>query len=447
MMRGTGSEGEMQGGPAGGGLHQRGHVWALLSSGLTPRERITPPNLAGDIMVARYNADGSAIFASDCEHPCRTFAITRDYRFRWSIEAMDTRGMDYSTINNTVLAYEFVRFPGERRHRIVELDADSGRITHALEETSLGPIGNPIPVTGIGCVYYHPADHGKFWVVDSEHHCVYCTDWSGRIHVRYGEYGVQGSDAAHLHYPVCIAPSLIHRDGAVVVSDWKNHRVLNFAQSGRLNALLPFPFPYASYVNDSNCLAVFNGGNPPGGWYGIFLLGDGTQAVPRYHIPMNTNFIVSHPTIPFRFLLSWDCSLYEIDYRERVYQETPGAPPIQCPLFSRTEHPAGASRRETSRPLQPSESVCSPPIVDWFRPDKNIVLKATAEGRVVLEAARFVTPEYGNWDGGWEPVEEYGLPAGRAASIHVPRPFGVCRLRVELASTGYLEGWVALGGH
>ena len=423
---------------------QHGMTWALMSSGLTPLARKRSPNLVGDIMVARYNTDGSVIFASDCESPCRTFAITRDHRFLWSIEKMDTRGMDYSTVNDTVLAYQFARFPDEQHHRIVELDAGSGRIIHTLEETSLGPVGDPIEVTGIGCVYYHPADHGKFWIVDNEHHCVYCTDWSGRIHHRYGEYDVPGDDATHLRYPICVSPSLIHHAGCIVVSDWANHRLLNYSLTGRLNGSLPFPFPYASYVNDSNCLAVFNGGNPPGGWYGIFLLGDSTQAVPRYHIPMNTNFIVSHPTIPFRFLLSWDCSMYEIDYREQIYRKASSAPPIQCWLFSRSEHHQGRSVWGRSRALQPSESVCSPPIVDWFRPNKNIIVKATSGGKAVLEAARFTTPVYGNWDGGWEPVEEYTLPAGGATSIHVDRPFGVCRLRVELFSAGHLEGWANL---
>ncbi|GEM_PF-4551590 len=427
-----------------------GLTWYLLSYVLTPAVKREPPHLIGDVTVAKYNGDGKIIFVGDCHLPCRVFAITRDYNIIWSKEGIDARGLDYSIVKNTLLIYQFARLP-RQEHRIIELDASTGKLLHKLNSTSLGPIGNPIAATGIGCVSYHPEDHDKFWIVDSEHHTVYCSDWAGNVYYQFGTYNKPGDTGILLQTPISqigmynqptdskillqnpayVSPAIGHF-GAILISDWANHRILNFSLKGEIHHVLPFPYPYATYVNETNCVAVFNGGNPTGGWYGVFLLGDSNTPVPRFYIPMNTNMVISHPKIPFRFLLAWDCSLYEIDFRDKIYREVPSAPPIQCCLFTNTK-------------VTHNNHICSPPVVDWFRPNKTFIIKPTEDGRVFIEAARFTALD-GNWDGGWEIIKTVNLKKDTVRPIFLPQPLGICRIKVELYSDGNVDGYVCLHG-
>ena len=431
-----------------------GLTWSALGTSLTPAEEIIPPyrppHIAGDVMAAEYNHDGSVIFITDMQRPCRVFAVTRDYKIKWLKERIDGRGLDYSPLKNTLLVYQTDRFSGQKP-QIIEFDAKTGKVLQKLASTELGPVGKPdVLTTGNSHVHYHPIDHNKFWVADNEHHTVYCTDFKGKVHHQYGKYGKPGEANIHHQYdeynrpgdanpllrnPVSVSPSMVHteeeRGGGILISDWGNHRIINFSlkKPDTAHHILPFPYPGACYVNDTNCVAVFNCGSA-NQWYGTFFLGDSNTPVPRFHIPINTNIVVSHPEIPFRFLLAWDCSLYEIDYRDRIYQETPLAPPIQSRLFANSR-------------VSKSKLIYSPPVVDWFRPNKTFIVEPTVDGKLYIETARFLAP-HSTWDGSWAPIEVITLKENRANSVFLPQPLGICRIGIKLSSKGNVDGWVNL---
>lgn len=405
-----------------------GLTWCVLSYNLAPVAKRVYPYLVGDATVGEYDEEGNTIFITDGHPPYRIFAIDRENRVKWERDSFDGRGLDYSTVKGLLLSYTVGR---NEPHKIVELDAETGKIIHSLSKTKLGPIGNPMIVTNQtgSSIHYHPDDHNKFWVADSENHAVYCTDWNGKIHYQIGTYGKSGGGSNLLKNPVSVSPGAIW-DKKILISDWSNHRVIRYnLTKGLIESQLPFPFPFANYI-DTCSVAVFNSACPTHYHYGTFLLSDGLEPTPRLHIPMNTNLVVPHPKIAYRFLLAWDTSLYEIDYRDIIYRKNYPAPPIQSWLFSKAK-------------IEAKSAIYSPPIVDWFRPNKTIIVKASCSGRFDIEVASFTARE-SMWDGSWETIDSVNIEESKAKSYSISAPLGIFRVKVKLSGHGNVTGWINL---
>lgn len=309
-----------------------GLTWNLLEYNLRPLAKRKRPYV-GDVVAAAYNEDGNIIYVCDCHKPHSLFAITRDYRLLWEINNFDLRSLDYSSVKDTILGY---RCGKQEPHSIVEFSAKKGKVLRALTKTALGPIGHPSTINSLtgSVIHYHPADHNKFWVADCEHHAVYCTDWKGKIYYQFGTFGTPGETDKLLKHPASVSPAFLY-GGDIMIADWGNNRVLSYDLSGKMTEKLPFPYPLANFINGPT--AVFNGANPCHHFYGVFILSDGLTPNPRFNIPMNTNFVVPHPKVAFKFLLSWDGCLYEIDFRDKIYQETFFGSPTQCWLITNME--------------------------------------------------------------------------------------------------------------
>lgn len=405
-----------------------GLIWYLLSYNLTAVAKRLAPYLVGDATVAEYDRKGDIIFVTDGHPPYTIFAIDREYRIKWKKENLDGRGLDYSMIKETLLCYIMGR---NEPHRLIELDARTGKILYSLSKTELGPIGNPMVVTNLtgSSVHYHPNNHHKFWIADPKNHTVYCTDWNGKIYYQIGKYGKSGEINGLLKYPVSVSPGAIWGN-KILVSDWANHRVLRYNLSqGKIESQLPFPYPFANYINTSS-VAVFNSACPTHNHYGAFLLSDGLEPIPRLHIPMNTNLVIPHPKIAYRFLLGWDTSLYEIDYRNIIYRKNYPGPPIENCLFSREK---GKARL----------SLYSPPVVDWFRTNKSVIIKANQSGKFDIEAANFTGYE-SMWDGSWERIDSIKIEENKARFYALNVPLGIFRVKVTLNQHGMVSGWVNL---
>ena len=405
-----------------------GLTWYLLSYNLTPVNKRVPPYLVGDATVAEYDQEGDTIFVTDGHPPYRIFALDREYKIKWERDNFDGRGLDYSTINGTLLSYALGR---NKPHQVVELEAKTGKILNTLSKTTLGPIGNPMTVTNLtgSSVHYHPEDHNKFWLADPENHAVYCTDWKGKIHYQLGTYGTPGEGDNLLRNPVAVSPGAIWGK-RILVSDWSNHRLILYCLDDQsIESQLPFPFPVANFI-DTSSVAVFNSACSTHYHYGTFFLSDGLTPDPRFHLPLNTNLVVPHPKIAYRFLLAWDTSLYEIDYRDIIYRKVYPAPPIQSQLF----HGAKAKANVT---------LISPPVVDWFRPNKTIIIKSSQPGKVDIEVAGFTDRESW-WDGTWEKIDSVKIEGNKARSYYLDSPLGIFRIRVTLSRNGNVTGWINL---
>ena len=409
--------------------NRHGLIWSVLSHHQRPAGLNLPPCLGGDLATAEYSRDGEIIFIADSHPPYILFAVDRKYKILWKHEGMDIRALDYSFSRDRLLGYGLVN----KKPVILEFNAKNGRVCNTLEKTEKGPLGHPFAAvynTG-SIINYDPLDDKCFWLADSEHHAVFCVSWKGKIRSLFGSYGTSGCGEQLLCQPVTVSAGASWGE-RVLVSDWGNNRVVQFnVAKNAMELQLPFPYPYSDYVNSTAAVAVFNSANPTHHWYGVFILSDNLVPVPRFHIPQNTNMVASHPRIPFRFLLSWDQSVYEIDYRDAIYRKSLTSGPIQNWLFDNTL-------------ISPDKPLLSVPIVDWFRVKKSIVIRSSVSAKIRLEAAEFSSPGTSCWNGRWTTVAEFEVSGKAALLMPVDYPLGIFRLSLKAEKEGAVTGWLNL---
>ena len=318
---------------------------------------------------------------------------------------------------------------------IAERKVSDGSLIRGLSATILGPIGHSGMTWGSQAVY-DPHDPDKIWIADPENHVIIRTDWNGNVDWQFGEYGVPGSDDTHLNRPSSI--SLIKGSYAYthgVAADWNNHRVLLVnTLVPTIELKLPFPYPQAAYIGGGTNIAVYSGmsaQNP----YGVFIIPCHTWPRPMWHYPSPVDTVVGHPSLPYHAIVAWgENMLIELDLTspDRWQKGCPKA----AGLFS-------------NQAAYASIPIYSPPIVDWFNTNKNIVIVPSQAGKMEIEVAR-LAQKIGNvenlsgWTGDWDTIDEITLVAGVATSYHMSAPFNFGRIKVTLDADGTVEGWVNL---
>lgn len=345
-------------------------------------------------------------------------AWRRDGKRIWYLPDHNGNSMCYSPVKDTILVFE------TDPARIEELDAKTGRVLRTIDRTDAGPIGGGNHFNyGGSRVCYEVADHDRFWYADPDHHVVLLTDFSGKVHMQLGEYDQPGDDQNHFRVPKTVSNT--NTWGRVLVGDTGNHRVVEYGPSFRFKEFFPFPEPYASYTV-ANQVAIYTGGNPCS-FYGIFLLSDHLTCRPITFLPFNTDSFVVHPNAPTKVLIRWDDGLCrEISMGDL----NNAAPPTTARLF------ANAQGEKLSE-------LISPPIIDFFRPKKSIVVKSTAPGKVLYEMAEF-TGRAAKWNGNWSTVDTFTLKRDQALRITDSYPCTACRLRIVLEEAGTVDGWATL---
>ncbi|MDD5603643.1 MAG: hypothetical protein PHG48_06130 [Eubacteriales bacterium] len=345
-------------------------------------------------------------------------AWKRDGSRLWYLADHKGNSMCYSPVKDTILTFETAP------SRIEELEAATGKILRKIDRTELGDIGGGIDFCyGGSRLCYDAQDHDKFWYADTEHHIVALTDFSGHIYMQIGEYDKPGDDREHLRNPKTVSNT--NTWGRVLIGDTGNHRVIEYGPAFRYKESFPFPDAYASFIV-GNQVAIYNGGNPYN-YYGLFMFSDHLTCRPYSYLPFNTDSFVVHPQDPSRAVIRWDDGVS----REISIGGLNGSISMAYARLFPQIRAAGLSE------------IASPPIVDFYRPNKSIVLKSTKPGKVFYEVANF-TARDAKWNGEWTVVEEFAIAGGKALRINDMSPVGACRLRLIPEADCTIEGWVNL---
>lgn len=325
--------------------------------------------------------------------------------------------------------------PNNESWGIAERRVADGSLIREISNTTLGPLGHAGITWGSQAVY-DPHAPEKIWIADPENHVIIRTDWKGNVDWRLGEYGVPGSDDTHLNSPSSI--SLIKGSYAythAVAADWNNHRVLMVnTLVPKIELKLPFAYAQACYIGGGTNIACFSGvgaQNP----YGVFIIPDHAWPRPLWHYPSPVDSVVGHPSEPYKAIVSWgENQIIELDLNSPDKWQS-GCPKAAA-LFSHKD-------ASTSIPIY------SPPIIDWFSPDKNIVVLSNQSGKMEIEVARLTLKSgeienMAGWSGVWDKIDEVPLVAGAATSYHTTAPFNFGRIKITLDANGTVDGWVNL---
>jgi hypothetical protein len=150
-------------------------------------------------------------------------------KFQWRKPLAFLSSATYHPRTRRVLGY------ANAQRALVELDADTGEIVRALQNTELGPIGRcqnvryaaSCDIQGSFRVYRTPIedDPDLVLIADGENHVAGMLRMStGKFVWRFGEYGKPGSDLRHLNEPRDVVWTL---GGGAWIADYQNHRLLN----------------------------------------------------------------------------------------------------------------------------------------------------------------------------------------------------------------------------
>lgn len=406
----------------------------ILNPELRYSEKFPYHSLMGGEVV--YGKKGDVLFGMGMYRKDNSYsAAAMNFRGRvlWESPELASCALSYSPEKDTVISY-----CGREGHNIppgiVEMRGKDGRVIRNLTRTEYGPLSMPFTArTKGGARVVYDYDPEKFWVVEPTKHVVYLTDWEGRIHQCIGEYGKSGNSDLLLNEPRSI--TLCKRSKRVMVSEWGNHRILVYQTAGcekpRLYQSLPYPFPCAAYLMSTGMAAIYNTGCNCHGLYGTFILDDALFPAPRYYLPINTDTFCSHPEEPMKFLVVWSEG-YAREIIVNEFSDFQKALPVSSYLFQNKN--------------LPGDQIChSPPVCDWLREKKSIMLKSTADGMATIEAARFVRIDLcSSWDGGWEIIDEFNLKAGKTQLYVQEKPLGIFRVGINLKMQGEATGWTNL---
>lgn len=342
----------------------------------------------------------------------------------WYLPGHNGNSMCYSPIKDTILTFE------TGPDRIEEIEAKTGKVLREINKTELGTIGGGLHYNyGGSRVCYDVADQDKFWYADIDHHVVLQTDFSGKVYVQIGEYDVPGNDEAHLNSPKTVSNT--NTWGRLLIGDTGNHRVTEYSVAYNFTKSFPFPEPYASYTV-ANQVALYTGGNPYS-YYGVFILSDHLTPRPVEYLPFATDSFVVNPQDPTRVAIRWDDGLSR---EVSIGSGNCIAPPTTCQLFGKQHF------------IPKFGEAISPPIIDFYRPKKSIMISSTGKGKLLYEVADFNSNRnnrmHAKWSGQWSVIDTQTIFAGKMIRIKDDFPCTACRVRIIADEDTYIDGWTCL---